>query len=89
MSIEITGKIIAVLPMREGYSRAGKLWRSQTYVLEADGQYPKKVAFEVKGDRIAQFGLRIGETYNLALDIDAREYNGRWFNTITAFQMHS
>lgn len=75
--------------MREGYSRAGKVWRSQTYVMETEGQYPKKVAFEVKGDKIGQFNLRVGGTYSLALDIDAREYNGRWFNTITAFQIHS
>jgi len=39
--MEISGKIIAVLPMATGEGKNG-IWRSQDYVLETSDQYPKK-----------------------------------------------
>lgn len=64
---EITGKIIAVLPTKSGTSARGTQWSSQTAVLETQEQYPKKVAFDVLGDKIAEFNLQVGEevTYHL------------------------
>lgn len=87
--MEITGKIIAVLPANSGTSaRTGNPWMSQTYVIETQGQYPKKLAFDVFGaDRITQFNLQVGEYVTVSYDIDAHEYQGRWFNQIRAFNV--
>ena len=86
--MEITGKIIAALPPRTGTSSRGKAWQSNTYVLETQEQYPKRVAFDVFGaERIAQFGIQLGETLTVAIDIDAHEYNGRWYNQIRAWNV--
>lgn len=87
--MEITGKIIAVLPERSGVSaRSGAEWRCASYVLETIEQYPRKMNFEVFGsDRIQQFNIQIGETMVVSFDIDAREYNGRWFNSIRAWKV--
>ena len=53
--MEITGKIIAVLPEQGGVSKNGNEWKKQEYVLETHDQYPKKVCFQLFGaDRIAQ-----------------------------------
>ena len=41
--MEITGKIIQVLPEVGGVSKAGNAWKKQEYVLETHDQYPKKV----------------------------------------------
>lgn len=80
--MEIQGKVIAVLPERSGVSVRGE-WKSQTYVIETQGQYPKKMAFDVFGaDRIASFGIQFGEVINVSFDIDAHEYQGRYFNQI-------
>ena len=46
--MEIQGKVIAVLPERSGVSARGE-WKSQTYVIETQEQYPKKMAFDVFG----------------------------------------
>ncbi len=88
--MEITGKIIAVLPERSGTSaRTGNEWRVATYVLETMEQYPKKMAFEVFGtDRIQNMDIQLGEMLVVSFDIDAHEYNGRWFNTIRAFAVN-
>lgn len=87
--MEITGKIIAVLPANSGTSaRTGNPWMSQTYVIETQGQYPKKLAFDVFGEeRIKQFNIQQGEDLTVSFDIDAHEYNGRWFNQIRAFNV--
>lgn len=84
---EITGKIIAVLPTRSGTSARGTHWSSQTAVIETHEQYPKKVAFDVLGDKIAEFYLQVGEEVTVSLDINARESNGKWFNSVNAWKV--
>lgn len=85
--MELQGKVIAVLPERIGVSVRGE-WKSQTYVIETQEQYPKKLAFDVFGaDRIANFGIHLGEVINVSFEIDAREYQGRYFNQIRAWNV--
>lgn len=85
---EISGQIIAVLPTRSGTSAKGTEWSSQTAIIETREQYPKKVAFDVFGaDRIAQFNLQVGEYVTVSYDIDAHEYQGRWFNAVRAWNV--
>ncbi len=86
--MEITGRIIAVLPERGGVSKTGNEWKMQEYVLETHEQYPKKLCFNVFGaDKIAQFNIQAGEELTVSFDINAREYNGRWYNDIRAWRV--
>lgn len=87
--MELTGKIIAVMEPRGGVSaRTGNTWKTQEYVLEVPGQYPKRCLFNVFGeDRINQFNIQNGDELTIQFDIDAREYNGRWFNDIRAYNV--
>ena len=87
-TMEITGKIIAVLPERGGVSKTGNEWKMQEYVLETHEQFPKKLCFNVFGaDKIAQFNIQAGEEMTVSFDINAREYNGRWYNDIRAWRV--
>jgi len=87
--MELTGKIIAVLPANSGVSsRTGNSWMSQEYVIEVPGQYPRKCVFRLFGeDRIKQFNIQQGEDLTVQFDIDAHEYNGRWFNEVRAYNV--
>ncbi|MBQ8051239.1 MAG: DUF3127 domain-containing protein [Bacteroidaceae bacterium] len=87
--MDLTGRIIAVLPERSGTSaRTGSEWKVASYVLETQEQYPKKMCFEVFGvERIQNFNIQVGEMMTVSFDIDAHEYNGRWFNSIRAFRV--
>lgn len=88
--MELTGKIIIVQPERSGVSqRTGTEWKVQEYVLETiNEQFPRKMVFEVFGaDRIASFNIKAGEVMTVSFDIDAREYNGRWYNQIRAWKV--
>ena len=35
---------------------------------------------------IDNFGLKVGQDVDIEIDIDAREWNGRWFNSITCWK---
>ena len=86
--MEITGKIIAVLDARGGTSKTGNEWKMQEYVLETHEQYPRKICFNVFGaDKISQFNIQAGEELTVSFDINAREYNGRWYNDIRAWRV--
>ena len=61
---------------------------TQEYVLEVPGTYPKRCVFNLFGeDRIKQFNIQNGEELTIQFDIDAREYQGRWFNDIRAYNV--
>lgn len=87
--MDLTGKVIAVMPANSGVSaRTGNPWMSQEYVIEVPGQYPRKCMFRIFGeDRIKQFNIQMGEDITVSFDIDAHEYNGRWFNEIRAYNI--
>lgn len=87
--MEITGKIIAVLPANSGVSnRTGNPWMSQEFVIETHDQYPRKCCFRIFGEeKLKQFNIQSGEELTVSFDIDAHEYNGRWFNNISAWNI--
>lgn len=88
--MEITGKIIKALELRSGTSnRTGSNWCVQEFVIETiEGQYPRRCVFEVFGeDRLKQMNIQVGEEMTVSIDVDAREYNGRWYNSLRAWKV--
>lgn len=85
--MELFGKIITAFPERSGTSARGTQWRSITYVLETQEQYPKKLAFDVVNDRIDILNIQVGEVLTVQFDINAREYNGKYFNSVNAWNV--
>ena len=87
--MEIIGKAIAALPVKSGVSqRTGEQWQSREYVIETQEQYPKKMCFEVFGtDKLKEFNIRNNDLIKVHFDITAREYNGKWYNTIRAWKV--
>lgn len=87
--MEITGKIIAALEPRGGTSaRTGNAWKTQEFVIETFEQFPKRCVFNIFGeDKLNQFNIQVGETMTISFDINAREWNGRWFNDIRAWNV--
>ena len=92
--MEQIGTISHVLEKRSGTStRTGNAWASQDYVIEyQNGQYANHIVFTVFGeDKIAQFAnlLFVGSQVKVSFDIDAREYQGRWYTSVRAWKVES
>ena len=87
--MDITGILLQKLNEREGVSqRNGQPWKNAEFLLEVPGQYPKHVNFTVRDgqtNRIARFESFMGKMVTVSFDIDAHEYEGRWFNDIEAW----
>lgn len=84
------GKITFISPISSGVSQtSGKQWASLNFVVTNEQErYPKSVCFRVFGqDRINEFALKIGESVNVDFDIDAHQYNERWFNELNAWRI--
>jgi hypothetical protein len=87
--MEFSGRIIVVLPPKSGIGKAtGNEWKAQEYVIESHEQYPKKMCFEVfGGDKIQQFNIQLNEEITVSFDIDARQWQDRWFNSIRVWKV--
>ena len=84
--MNIKGKIIQVMDEQSGESAKGP-WRKQEYVLETDGQYPKKVCFIVWNDKIDEWSMREGDFADVSFDLESREYNARWYTDVKAWKV--
>lgn len=87
--MEFTGTIVTALPLQEGVSKKGTPWKKQEFVIENNsGQPSQSIVFTVFGERIDKLqeqGLQAGAVGKVSIDSRAREYNGRYYNDLTAW----
>ena len=86
-NLEITGTIIQIQPLQEGTSKSGNAWKKQDCVLETDAQYPRKVCFNLFGDNVDKFPVQVGQKVTVSIDIESREFNGRWYTDVRAWNI--
>jgi len=84
--LTITGNVVEILEEQSGTGRNGP-WRKQDFILETEGDYPKKVCITQWGDNIEKFGVQEGERLTAHIDIQSREYNGRWYTDVKAWRV--
>ena len=84
--MEIQGKLTQILPVQTGQGKNG-VWKKQDIILETPGQYPKKVCVSMWGDKINESLLQVGNELTAHIDIESREYNGRWYTEVKAWKI--
>jgi hypothetical protein len=84
--MEISGNIIQVLPLQTGEGKNGP-WKKQDFVIETESQYPKKVCISMWGDRIDENMIKVGNGVTASIDVESREYNGRWYTDVKAWKL--
>lgn len=88
MSVELIGKYIESLQVKTGASNKGGEWRMQDFILEVGGQYPKKVCISLWNEKIdALQHFSIGDDIKATVDIESREFNGKWYTSVKAWQI--
>ena len=87
--MEISGRIIKILePQTFVSQKTNQSYTKHTFVLETQGQYPKKIAFSVMTDeRFQAMQIRVGATYNVSFDVESREWKGRFYTECTAWKV--
>ncbi len=90
MALDISGKIVQKMNKTEGISKAGKPWSKQEFVIETFDTYPRKVCLSVMNDKVNELErYNVGDTINASLNIESREYNGRWYTDVRAWKINS
>ncbi|HPF92436.1 MAG TPA: DUF3127 domain-containing protein [Tenuifilaceae bacterium] len=85
--MEIAGKLIQKLDQQSGQGRNGT-WVKQEFILETQDQYPRKVCIALWGDKVKDIdNLNIGDTLKAMINVESREFNGRWYTDVKAWRI--
>lgn len=84
--MEITGKIINILPEETGQGKNGP-WKKQSFVIETQEQFPKKVCIVNWGDKVDLKSNGINDMVTVSINIESREFNGKWYTDVKAWRM--
>lgn len=84
--MQLTGKVSSLLPLQTGTGKNGT-WKKQEVILETEGQFPKKICVAIWGDRIDENQLQVGNNLKVDVDVESREYNGRWYTDVKAWRV--
>lgn len=83
--MELKGTIIQTLPLEQGVSKSGNAWSKATIIVETEGQYPKKVALSNLKKAEEFSALAVGTKGTFYIDVESREYNGKWFTNVNCY----
>ena len=86
MDLTISGNVTQVLEEQSGTGKNGP-WRKQDFILETQGEYPKPVCITQWSEKIDEFNIQQGDRLTAYIDIQSREYNGRWYTDVKAWKI--
>lgn len=84
--MEIAGTIVALLPLQTGQGKNG-VWKKQEFIMETPGQFPKKVCLSLWGEKVDENRISVGDKITASINIESREYNGRWYTDVRAWKI--
>lgn len=87
--MKISGKLVKVLATESGTSKSGKEWTKRNFVLNTGSEYNPEVCCQVFGEEkskaLDQFNE--GQHLEVSVNVYSREYNGRYFHNIDAWDI--
>ena len=82
--MEINGLVYKILPVQSGTSARGE-WQKREIIVEMPDDFNRKVCVTFFGDKAADAAnLREGDKVSISINIESREYNGRWYTDVIA-----
>jgi hypothetical protein len=86
--MEVQGVLKQILKTESGTSKSGKDWQKQTIIIETADAYPKLIAIEVSEKALSRLqDYSEGMTITCSINIESREYNGKWFTSVKAWKI--
>ena len=84
--MEFEGVVWKILPAQQGTSARGE-WKKQEVIFELPQEFSRKVCvvFFNKESDVAR--LKEGHTYIVSVNIESREFNGRWYTDVRAWRV--
>ena len=87
--MKFDGKIIFACEPKSGVSKtSGREWTAQDFVLETMSEQPQSIVFNVFGaDKIEELNINVGDNVTVDINFTAKEYNGRYFNSLSLVEL--
>ena len=86
--LSIKGKLVKHLPIENGTSKSGKPWQKSGIVIEYGEEYPKKVAFDLFGERATLANnIPDGTMVMVNFSVESIEYNGKYITNCRAISI--
>ena len=88
MSLEIIGKVYQIMPQQSGIGKNGA-WSKREFVIETLEQFPRKVCMSVWGDKADSLEQQypVGSMVKVGINIESREYQGKWYTDVRAWRI--
>lgn len=85
--MEFDGIVYRLLPPVSGTSAKGA-WKKQDVVFEIPSEFSRKICVTFFGDRSEDAaGLKEGDAVSVSVNVESREYNGKWYTDVRAWKM--
>jgi len=84
--MQVQAKLIQVLPLQTGTGKNGE-WKKQDIIVETFDQYPKKICVSIWGNKIDNNILQVDNKLDIAVNIESREFNGKWYTDVKAWKI--
>ncbi len=84
--MEFEGVVYKILPATKGTSARGD-WQRQEVIFELPQEFSRKICviFFNKESDVAR--LKEGATYTVSVNIESREFNGKWYTDVRAWRV--
>ena len=84
--MELTGKLISIMPRQTGQGNRGE-WVRQDFLIETTDQYPRKIIVSAWGERAQELeAYKPGNSVSIDINLESREYNGRWYTDVRVWR---
>lgn len=87
--MELQGRVVRLLPLKEGVSQAGNPYKTQEFIFgyyeSTDSIYEKNILLNVRNENIEKYNLKENDKIKVRISLGCREYpqgSGKYFNDI-------
>lgn len=85
--MELEAVVHQILEPVRGTSAKGE-WVRQEVIFDQPGEFSRKVCITFWGDKAQEVAsFRVGEPLTLSINLESREFNGKWYTTAQAWKV--
>ena len=94
--MKVTGKITEMLEVQSGTSKAGKEWKTQSFVIDTSEEYNNIICFDVFGEeKVNNLGKfnKVGDLVDVEFNVSSRSWTNEktgktsWFTKADAWKI--
>tara|TARA_R110002050_G_scaffold179539_1_gene312911 strand:+ start:1202 stop:1510 length:309 start_codon:yes stop_codon:yes gene_type:complete len=87
--MKVKGKLKEILKKESGKSKSGKDWEKQSFVIDTGSDFNNLICIDCFGDKIhLMSNLKIGAELEVMINVSSREYNGKYYHNINAWEIN-